>query len=66
MLIIKKHCADVYCVTVIELQAHRDAFIQDKFMVLSGVRLVWCGVFCRFVVGCSSAITIMHGPINIK
>ena len=23
----KKDCADVYCVTLIELQAHRDAFI---------------------------------------
>ena len=25
----KKDCADVYCVTLIELQAHRDAFIQN-------------------------------------
>ena len=26
----KKDCVDVYCVTLIELQAHRDAFIQNK------------------------------------
>ena len=26
----KKDCAGVYCVTLIELQAHRDAFIQKK------------------------------------
>ena len=26
----KKDCADIYCVTLIELQAHRDAFIQKK------------------------------------
>jgi len=26
----KKDCADLYCVTLIELQAHRDAFIQNK------------------------------------
>jgi len=25
----KKYCADVYCVTLIELQAHHDAFIQN-------------------------------------
>ena len=25
----KKDCADVYCVKFIELQAHRDAFIQN-------------------------------------
>ena len=25
----KKDCADVYCVTLSELQAHRDAFIQN-------------------------------------
>jgi len=25
----KKDCADVYCVALIELQAHRDAFIQN-------------------------------------
>jgi len=25
----KKGCADIYCVTLIELQAHRDAFIQN-------------------------------------
>ena len=25
----KKDCADVYCVTLIELQAHRDAFIHS-------------------------------------
>ena len=25
----KKDCADVYCVTLIELQARRDAFIQN-------------------------------------
>ena len=24
----KKDCADIFCVTLIELQAHRDAFIQ--------------------------------------
>ena len=26
----KKDCADVYCVKLTELQAHRDAFIQKK------------------------------------
>jgi len=26
----KKDCADVYCVTLMELQAHRDAFIQNN------------------------------------
>jgi len=26
----KKDCVDVYCVTLIELQAHRDAFIQNS------------------------------------
>jgi len=26
----KKDCADVYCVTLIELQAHCDAFIQNE------------------------------------
>ena len=25
----KRDCADVYCVTLTELQAHRDAFIQN-------------------------------------
>ena len=25
----KKDCADVHCVTLIELQTHRDAFIQN-------------------------------------
>jgi len=25
----KKDCTDVYCVTLIELQAHHDAFIQN-------------------------------------
>ena len=25
----KKDCADVYCVTLIELQAHHEAFIQN-------------------------------------
>jgi len=25
----KKYCVDVYCVTLIELQAHRDTFIQN-------------------------------------
>ena len=28
-LLKKKDCADVYCVTLNELQAHRDAFIQN-------------------------------------
>jgi hypothetical protein len=27
----KKDCADVYCVRLIELQAHRDAFIQNNY-----------------------------------
>jgi len=26
----KIDCADVYCATLIELQAHRDAFIQKR------------------------------------
>ena len=28
----KKECADVYCVTLVESQAHRDAFIQILIM----------------------------------
>jgi len=27
----KKDCADVYCITLNELQAHRDALIQNGF-----------------------------------
>jgi len=30
----KKDCADEYCVTLIELQAHRDDFIQNTMQVL--------------------------------
>ena len=29
----KKYCSDVYCVTLIELQAHCDAFIQNTLYV---------------------------------
>jgi len=31
----KKDCADIYCVTLIELQAHRNAFIQNIYNSLS-------------------------------
>jgi len=27
----KKDCADVYCITLTELQAHRDALIQNNY-----------------------------------
>ena len=30
----KKDCADVYCVTLIELQAHRNAFIQNTILLV--------------------------------
>jgi len=38
----KKDCADIYCVTLIELEAHHDAFIQNTFCVLR-----WC-ITCAF------------------
>jgi len=48
----KKDYADVYCVTLIELQAHRDAFIQNtasfNFMWFSNFL---CSVWLRVCVG---------------
>ena len=39
MLKNKKDCADVYGVTLIELQTHRDAFIQRNLCYLPAIRI---------------------------
>jgi len=40
LFILKQGCADVYCVTLNELQAHRDVFIHKVFSLFDLVFVV--------------------------